>query len=345
MSYSKSEFPPAAQTIVAEIIGRLRHSSDLDSILQFTVKALAEACQADGALIWQIDGDCLSATNEFAGHGPSYFLGNRISSMESTAIVLGFLSRFPDDSGAGVIAVPDTSQDTDLKKMSPTLSSLIELGNVQARLLVQLRSRGRFAGILELQLRGRMREWSRAEAEILQRVGDMLSIVLQQSFDQARIEMDAKDMRLINEILGLSLDSTEKSAQDVLAQSVSLVADHMGFAHAQIYLLERAKGLLNPQIQNENSKPIELTKKDNPFVSVLESARGKVINMETTSEGNSYFGQDMALILPLVSGGDRLGVFGLWKRLPGKAMFRPQDRELGLTIAGYLAKVVRAALI
>jgi undecaprenyl pyrophosphate phosphatase UppP len=82
--------------------------------------------------------------------GHTCFAGNQLGSQESTAIVLEFLSRFPDESGAGVISIPDTSQDTNLHKMSPTLSSLIELGDVRARLMVQLRSRGIFSGFLEL---------------------------------------------------------------------------------------------------------------------------------------------------------------------------------------------------
>jgi GAF domain-containing protein len=335
-----SDFPAAAQTIIAEIIGRLRHSGDLAPIIQFAIEALAQACQADRGLVWQLDGDQLSVTNEFAANGQSYFLGNQLSPQESTAIVLEFISRFPDDSGTGVIVVPDTDRDTNLKMMSPTLSSLIELGDVRARLMVQLRSRGRIAGFLELQLCGRIREWSRLDAVTLQCVGDMLSIVLQQSFDQARIEMDAKEMRLINEILGRSLDSREKSVQDVLAESVSLVADHMGFAHAQVYLLERDKGLLIPQVQDGSNKPLELTMKENPLVSAFESGRVKVVNAEPTREGDSVFGHDLALILPLVSAGDRLGVFGLWQRLPGKTRFRAQDKELALTIAGCLSRVI-----
>jgi hypothetical protein len=337
-------FPPAAQRIISEIIGRLRHSSDLASIVQFAIQALTQTCQAERGLVWQIDGDQLSVTNEFADHGQTCFLENQLSPQESTAIVLEFLSRFPDESGTGVISVPDTAQDTNLKMMSPTLSSLIELGDVRARLMVQLRSRGVFCGFLELQQCGSIREWSRLDAVTLQAVGEMLSVVLQQSFDQAKIEMDAKEMRLINEIASLSLDSRGQPVQDALAKSVFLVAEHMGFTHAQIYLLERDIGLLIPQIQDGSSKPVQLTMKENPFVSAFESGRAKIVNADPSREGDSFFGHDMALILPLISGGDRLGVIGLWQRLSAKTRFRPQDRELGLTIAGHLSKVIRAIL-
>ncbi len=59
-------------------------------------------------------------------------------------------------------------------------------------------------------------------------------------------------------------------------------------------------------------------------------------------KADPYFGHDMALILPLISKGDRLGVIGLWQRLPNKPQFRPQDRDLGLTIAGHLSNVIRS---
>jgi len=121
-----------------------------------------------------------------------------------------------------------------------------------------------------------------------------------------------------------------------------LVAEHMGFVHSQIYLFNPDEGELIPQIQNGAGDPVSLTMKDNPFVSVFESGRGKVINMEFSRKGDPFFSHDMALVLPLVSEGERLGVFGLWQRQANRPQFRPQDRELGLTIAGHLSNVIRA---
>lgn len=335
-------FPPAAQAIISDIIGQLRHSNDLASILQFAIEALTQVCQAERGLIWQVVGDQLAVTNEFATSGHICFNENQLGSQESTAIVLEFLSRFPDESGAGVISIPDTAQDTNLHKMSPTLSSLIELGDVRARLMVQLRSRGIFSGFLELQQCGKTRDWSRQDAMVIQSVAEMLSVVVQQSFDQSKIEMDAKEMKLINEIASLFRESRGQSSQDSLVKSVMLVAEHMGFTHSQIYLYSQEEGVLVPQIHDGNSEPVELTVKDDPFVAVFESGRGKIVNAEFTRKGDPFFGHDMALVLPLISEGERLGVIGLWQRLSNKPSFRPQDRELGLTIAGHLSNVIRA---
>ncbi len=337
-----STFLPAAQSIISDIVGQLRHSNDLASILQFAIDAMTQVCQAERGLIWQVVGDQLQVTNECTTSGHTCFAGNQLGSQESTAIVLEFLSRFPDESGAGVISIPDTSQDTNLHKMSPTLSSLIELGDVRARLMVQLRSRGIFSGFLELQQCGKTRDWSRQDAMILQSVAEMLSVVVQQSFDQSKIEMDAKEMKLINEIASLFRESRGQSSQDSLVKSVMLVAEHMGFTHSQIYLFLPEEGQLVPQIQDGSSKSVELSTKDDPFVAVYESGRGKIVNAEFTRKGDPFFGHDMALVLPLISKGDRLGVIGLWQRLPNKPQFRPQDRELGLTIAGHLSDVIRA---
>jgi diguanylate cyclase (GGDEF)-like protein len=335
-------FPPAAQSIISDIIGQLRHSNDLSSILQFAIETLTTVEGAERGLIWQVVGDQLAVTNEFAMSGHTCFAGNQLGSQESTAIVLEFLSRFPDESGAGVISIPDTSQDTNLHKMSPTLSSLIELGDVRARLMVQLRSRGIFSGFLELQQCGKTREWSRQDAVILQCVAEMLSVVVQQSFDQSKIEMDAKEMKLINEIASLFRESRGQTSRESLVKSVMLVSEHMGFTHSQIYLYSQEEKELTPQIQDGNNSPVALTVKDDPFVAVFESGRGKIVNAEFTRKGDPFFGHDMALVLPLVTEGERLGVFGLWQRLPNKPQFRPQDRELGLTIAGHLSNVIRA---
>jgi diguanylate cyclase (GGDEF)-like protein len=331
-----------AQAIITDIIGRLRHSSDLGSILQFAIENLTKAAKADRGVIWQIVGDQLIATTEYAAEGHTCFAGNQLGATESQAILLEFLSRFPDESGAGVIPVSDTSQDTNLHKVSRTLSSLIELGEVKGRLMVQLRSHGIFYGFLELQQCSSTRQWSRDDAMMLQSVAEMLSVVVQQSFDQSRIEMDAREMKLINDIASLFRDSRGQSSQESLAKSVLLVSEHMGFVHSQIYLYNSDERTLVPQIQNGSESFVDLSSADNPFASVFDSGHCKVINMEYSRKGDPFFGHDTALVLPLVAEGERLGVFGLWQRQSYKAQFRPQDRDLGLTIAGHLSNVIRA---
>jgi diguanylate cyclase (GGDEF)-like protein len=208
--------------------------------------------------------------------------------------------------------------------------------------MVQLRSRGVLSGFLELQQCGETRQWTAEEAEILQKVAEMLSVVVQQSVDQSKIEMDAREMKLINEIASLFRESRGQTSQESLVKSVMLVAEHMGFTHSQIYLFSAEDKLLVPQIQDGKLVPVDLLQRDNPFVAVFESGRGKIFNAEFTRKGDPFFKHETALVLPLVSEGERLGVIGLWERMKNKPQFRLQDRELGLTIAGHLSNVIRA---
>ncbi len=334
--------PPAAQSIISEIIGRLRHQSDLSSILQFAIEMLALNTHADRGLIWRIEGDHLKVTNEFALSGHNCFLQNQLTSHESMAVVFEFLSRFPDETGVGVISIPNTSRDGNLHKVSPTLSSLIELGGVQARLMAQLRSRGTFFGFLELQQCSGPREWNPIDAVVLQKVAEVLAVVVQQTADQSKIEMDAQEMKLINEIASLFRESRGMSTKDSLVKSVMLVAKHMGFIHSEIYLYNKEENVLEPQTRHSVTEAVDLSDKENPFVEVFNSGRGKMINIEYSRKADPFFRHDMALVLPLTSEGARLGVIGLWHRSSDRPDFRPQDRELGLTIAGHLSNVIRA---
>jgi diguanylate cyclase (GGDEF)-like protein len=339
---SRSVFSPDAQRIIRNIVDQLRHSSDLTAILQLAIEELTAVGHADRGLILQVVGDQLTVTNEHAPDKEKCFVGTNLGAQESTAIVLEFLSRFPDESGTGVIAIPDTQQDTKLHKMSPTLASLIELGEVRARLVAQLRCRGIFSGFLELQQCSATREWTEQEAAVLQNVAEVLSFVVQQAFDLTKIEMDAQEMKLINEISSLFRESKGQRSKDTLAKSVKLVAEHMGFSHSQIYLFNEEESILVAQITDgEKVQTVPLSSKENPFVSVYESGRGKVINAEYTRKGDSFFHHDTALIVPLISEGERLGVLGLWE-LPKAQQFRAQDRELAITIAGNLASIIRA---
>lgn len=340
---TRTTFPPDAQRIIREMISQLRHSSDLPSILQYAIEQLTNVCQADRGLIWQVLGDQLTVTNEFAPNGNEPFGGQNLSAQESTAIVLEFLQRFPDESNPGVIAIPDTMKDTKLHKMSQGLSSLIELGAVKARLIVQLRCRGVFSGFLELQQCESNRQWTDQDAATLQAVAEVTSFVVQQAFDMRRMEVDAKEKELINTISGLFRESRGQRMKDSLVKSVRLVADHMGFQNSQIYLIDDERTVLRAQMEGtELPDVIGLIDHQNPFVSVYESGRSKVINAEPTHKRDPVFVDQAALIVPLQSEGERLGVMGLWKRVVNKPQFRAPDRELAITIAGNLAGIVRA---
>lgn len=344
---SREVFPPDAQRLIRDIMGRLRHSSDHSAILQFAIEELTKIAHADRGLVWQVIGDQLTATHEFAVSGDTPFVGNKLPSSDTTEIVSEFLLRFPDETGTGVtgvIAIPDINLDTRLHKVSPQLYSMIELAGVRARVVAQLRCIGRFHGFLELQ-QSNMREWTEQEAALLQSISETLSIVVQQSFDLDRREMDANEMKLINNISEMFRESRGQRLKDTLSRSVKLVADHMGFLHSQVYLLNEEQKLLMPLIANNGqAHPLDLNNKDNPFVQACDG-KGKIriINAEYSRKGDPFFGHEMALIGPLESEGETLGVLGLWGRNDGSGrQYRPDDRDLAQTICNNLASIVRA---
>lgn len=338
---SEAGLPIEAQEIIRSIIQQLRQSSDLSQILQMSVEKLTQATNADRGLIWQIEGDELAVTNEYSRQDHHCFIGNQLSQEESTAIVLEFIQRFPSDSGSGVIAIPDTMHDQKLRKISPTLTSLTELGDVRAKLIAQLRCRGEIRGFVEIQQCSRTREWSNQDAAVVQAVTEMLSVVVAQAFDQTKMKSDAQEMKLLNEIANLFRESRGLKGRDMLVKSARLVAEHIGFENCQIYLYNADDGGLIPNIGDER-EPVELDAKDNPFVTVYETGKGKMINAEFSRRGDPYFEHETALVVPLISEGERLGVLGLWSRLPNRPQLNPQDKDLALNIAGQLANIVRA---
>jgi hypothetical protein len=224
--------------------------------------------------------------------------------------------------------------------MSQTLCSLIELGDTRARLLVQLRSRGIFHGFLEVQQSGCIREWTTQDSEILQKVAEVLSVVVQQSSDQSKIENDARDMQLLDKISMLYRDTSDCSSQKSLTRAATLVAEHMRFSHSQVYLYEPTENVLKPQLLNEDSSDVDMSMKDNPFANVFSSGRVRVINAEFTRKGDSFFLHETALLLPLISRGECLGVIAWWGRLRNSAQFRPSDRALGMIIATSIAQAL-----
>lgn len=334
--------PLQAQEIIRDIIGQLRHSNDLDSILQLAIERLTATGQAHRGLIWQVVGDSLTVTNEFATNGHTCFVGQPLPHQESMAMVYEFLSRFPDDSGAGVISIADTMQDTKLHKLSPTLASLIELGDVRARLVAQLRCRGQFSGFLELQECGKTRQWTESDSSVLQSVCNMLSVVVGQALDQKKIQTNADKLELINNLTNLFRESGGERINETLVRSLELVAEHLGFVNRQIYLFSPEEQMLVPLVNTGEYERLALADADNPFVAVFESGRDKVINLEYSRRGDPYFEHETAVLVPLVHEGERLGVFGLWQRMPHLPQMSEKDRELATTIGNQLAINVRA---
>src|SRR5262249_55542181 len=103
--------------------------------------------------------------------------------------------------------------------------------------------------------------------------------------------------------------------------------------------------MLMPQIAGkEHGQPIFLDSTDNPFVQVCQTGKARVINVEFTRRADKFFDRDLALVLPLESEGETLGVLGLWRHNESSgSQFRPDtDPKLAQTICNNLASIVRA---
>jgi len=74
-------------------------------------------------------------------------------------------------------------------------------------------------------------------------------------------------------------------------------------------------------------------------VAVFESRRGKIINAEFTRKGDASL-VTIGARITLVSEGERLGVIGLWERLP-KRPDLDLKIENRLNFAGHLSNVIR----
>ncbi len=333
--------PEIAQSLCREIIEQLQRSSDYASILQSAVENLRVAANADRVVIWQVVGDRLDVTSE-AAISNRVFTGNKLGAQESTAIVFEFLSRFPDDSGSGVISVANTNENAEMHMVSPTLASLIELGGVQSRLMVQLRAQGVFLGFVETQQCGRVREWTREEAWILQQVAQVLSLVIQQSADRSVIESHGRETKLLDQIAGFCRDTVDWLKPQPLFQVTSLVAEHMGFSNSQIFFYDETAKALKPQfLSDRGGFDKEISVESNPFMHVFRSGRGRVFNVEFTRKGDEFFGHETAMIFPLIARRKCFGVIAWWGlRDDASSRLRTSERTFAQAVSSIIAQAL-----
>lgn len=330
----------AAAEILDKVVSRLRGTTPLRTVLDAAIADLTLVCEADRGLIWEIRGDQLCVTHEFAKNGESRFRNVQLGAQESSGIVYDFLSRYPDEQDANSIDIQDVALE-ELGQKTPELSSFMKLAEVHSRALSQLRSRGMFNGFIELQRStDDAEEWSDLTQTILQRVTGYLSIVIAQAHQLAQIERDGKQMRIMHQIAGFfaSVNGTLKTP---LAKSVQLVAKHLGFESAQIFLYSERFNALLPQSQMANSEPLSLDGPENSFTAVYTTRKRKLINT-LRRQTNQCFGEEQAVVLPLVCGDFCYGVMGLWKRFPDLQTFGPYEREFALTMAEHLAASINA---
>ncbi|MCA9805548.1 MAG: GAF domain-containing protein [Cyanobacteria bacterium HKST-UBA02] len=341
-SAENQAYTPEAQSIIRNVIKRLQNGKDISEVLQETIESLTTSLQADSGLVWQIVGDHLEATHEFSIDKSKHFHKNRLSPQESTTIVLDFLMRFPDESGSGVISIPDTAPDHNFQKIAPTFALLLSTNDVQSRLLAQLRSRGIFAGFLELQQRGRTHHWNLRDCATIQEVSEFVAVVLQQIMDRTKIETDLKDSRLLNEVTAHFRCSSGELTREAVSKSALLIADDLGFSHAQVYLLDQSGSLLRPQVETDDAEEISLNNNEHPLVKAFHTGVAKLHETPSGQSNGHFFQGETAWVSPLIANGKRLGALALWKLRSTDTTLTPQDVERMLTITGHLSDSIHA---
>jgi len=309
----------------------------MDDILQYACKAITKDLNVTRCVAWIIVGDGLEAKQEFSADGPPLFQGTILNSTESMGIVLEF---FSNDSEFGVISVPNISENGSPSLSPPALQRLIESSDLKSRLLGPLRSGGIFSGFIDIQQSDHTRDWTESERSYFEEVLLLLSVMVQLIFDVCKVGADFDDLMAMHTLTGLFHGNENR--ESVWKEAAALVASHLGFEHAQVFLKNEINGAdtLVPQIESEGGHACELTDATNEVVVAFCSPRGKVYNLpEGTLDGfneriqtestGSFFGNEMAVLFPLKRDEKTLGVLCLWKRRTDCRRWITQQGDVG----------------
>lgn len=322
-------YSEVTQKTVDQLVSIFRTTGDFATALDACLKELVEGLKLDRALLWQIVGTTLTVTNQFSAEGHSTVPADTfLSAMAGSAIVLNFLSEFPNEQDSGVIEL-----NNDSSAQWPPLLPVLQ--GFRSNLLVQLRARGIFTGIIVLQSEAE-RQWSNPEILTVEQVTQVLSLLISLQFDSTRLGQNAMDYKTLAKILTLFITEAE-SWQTIARKAVQAIADDMSFNRYWLYLYESEK--LVSQFASRES--IELSSNANVFVEVFKSRRPALLEPDS----NEQFGSSAALVIPLLGEtNEALGVFAIWQH-GYKTRLTAQDQERVLWIvrefSAYLGAVRR----
>lgn len=161
-----------AQRVIDRLVSGLRASGNPNEALDQLTKDLSLGLSVERVLVWQISKVGLTVTNEYSTTTPS-LVGTTIELIESSQIALNFLSEFTDSATTGVLELNDECLAVD-GSWAPFRSSSI---GMTSTLVAQLRARGVLTGCLAVQTKEH-RKWSEAELTTLEKVSEVLSLLL-----------------------------------------------------------------------------------------------------------------------------------------------------------------------
>lgn len=170
----------SAGPTIEKCLATLAQSGELKAALDGVLEDVVNGWQIDRGLIWQIVVTDLTVTNEYATDGSANVMQASINCMESTRLVLGFLSEQD-----ATIEIHDFTPSRGSWDDWNPFATYCE--SYSSTMLVPLRARGILAGFLSFQCRNR-REWTVEERSVASKVGQAIAVLLSYEFEIERLK-------------------------------------------------------------------------------------------------------------------------------------------------------------
>jgi hypothetical protein len=177
--------PELAQNTIDRLMVGIEQS--MDPINEAFTGALADlviGLQIDRGLIWQVAVSELMVTHEYSANGSPRMLKTSINSMESTQLVLGFLSEHTDKSDRLVEIQDGKPSRGELGDWAP-FSKFCD--DYQATILMPMRAHGILPGFFSFQSKS-PKAWSSDERLAILRVGQLIATIVSYEFEIARLK-------------------------------------------------------------------------------------------------------------------------------------------------------------
>ncbi|MBE9031077.1 GAF domain-containing protein [filamentous cyanobacterium LEGE 11480] len=175
------------QQLISRVLGRIRETVDLDTILQLTVEEVRQVLDADrvGLFRFYPDRDWEGALVVEDVRQPW------TSALEKTVQDHCFSQRFAAHYQAGRINV---IHDIYAENYTPCYLQLLEAFQVRANIVAPLRCHDQLWGLLCIHQCGDQRDWLPDEIDFVQQVSEQMSIALQQADALRRIRAQATEL-------------------------------------------------------------------------------------------------------------------------------------------------------
>lgn len=328
---------PGARLIIDKMITRMRLTADISELLSHTLKSFLEYSGAERAVVWQIVGDNLRVTQEASSSADApCLLGKSLSPMDSTELVLRFLTLFPDEDSTGVAIIADVDDDTADNITSRALDTLYKEAGVKTRLLGQLRSRGMFLGFLELQTAGDTGFLEADCADTMKSVCDLLAVMMERHNELQRLREEYRFANLTLKVIDIFRAEKKAASKDILVVMEKCCKAITGESAYQDYIFYRlSENALSP-VTNSGSGTGSGSASSSALSDLDLGERGHPVKAAYFKRTISA--RDSTLYIPLISKtGDYPGILVLLDRDETKPFYSPEEAEGFAELSSHLA--------